>query len=448
MAIGSGPRIWRLPERARRVIWQAAGYEPSPEQLACHLDPHRLKLAAGGERAGKSKFSALEMLCWLMASDGLFWIVGPDYELARPEMLHLADAAGRCDLIAKDGLSLPRQGACVLRTKLGAEIATKTAQDVKKLAGRAPTGILMVEAAQQDFESYLRCRGRVAETRGPLALSGTFEGSLGWYADLWRAWQSANTDGGRSFSLPTWSNRAIFPGGRDDPEIRALEATYPADVFMERFGATPCPPATIVFKEFSHVLHVKATPESGEYQTCPLQVWVDPGWQGAYAALFVALVHGEVWVIDEVYGAGLTAQEVIARAQGKPFWPRVKGGVIDIAGRQHQGMESHVEIWRRLARLNLQSNPVGIADGILRHRTFLKDPGSGQPRLFHDPQCKGTIAEYGRYRYPDVKENRPEREDPIDANNHAMKALAYGLVANFGFVAPPSLPQVKVTYRR
>ena len=118
---------------------------------------------------------------------------------------------------------------------------TKSARDPARLAGEAPDGILGCEAAQLPYDVFLRLRGRVAERRGWLWLSGTFEGSRGWYADHFSAWQAVNADGAASFSIPTWSNRALFPGGRADAEIEALEATYPAAVFRERFGGVPLP---------------------------------------------------------------------------------------------------------------------------------------------------------------------------------------------------------------
>jgi hypothetical protein len=442
-------QIWRLPERARRIIWRAAGYEPSAEQLAAHLDPHRLRQVAGGERGGKSYWTAMEMLAWLCATDGPVWIIGPTYELARPEFLHLVPAAQQCDLLEPGSLSMPRSGPCSFRTRLGAQVVTKSGQDPETLAGIAPAGVAMVEAAQQGYEVFLRLRGRVAETRGPLVMSGTFETSLGWYPEVWQRWQGDNTDGGKSFSLPTWSNLAVFPGGRDDPEIRALEATYPPDVFMERFGAVPCPPATLVFKEFSHIQHVKACygPQLWDHADS-VQCWIDPGWAGAYAVEAVALQHGQVFNFDEIYAQGRTAQDIIGEITQREWWPKVSRLVIDVAGGQHQGMESHIEIWQRLTGKPVVAQPVPIPDGIQRHRTFLRDPASGESRLYHDPRCKGIIREYGQYKYAEYKEGRPERELPIDADNHGLKAIAYGLVANFGFVAPPRLQRVSLRVSR
>ena len=193
-----------------------------------------------------------------------------------------------------------------------------------RASGReAPDAILGCEAAQLPHEVYLRLRGRLAERRGWLWLSGTFEGSRGWYADHFTAWQAVNADGAASFSIPTWSNRALFPGGRADAEIEALEATYPAAVFRERFGGVPCPPATLVFPEFEPAQHV-ATVDPAAVQTVELAI--DPGYAGAYAVLAVTESAGVVRVIDEVYHRRVVAAEIIAECRRRWWWPRVSGG--------------------------------------------------------------------------------------------------------------------------
>lgn len=421
-------------------MWSHTGYVPTAAQQPVHDSAARIRLVAGGERGGKSRLGAEQVAAWLALHPpevpGLYWIVGPDYEQARPEMRHLIPAIEKLGILDQKALSMPAMGPCRLITTRGHLVITRTASDVRTLAGEAPDGILMAEAAQQPYEAFLRLRGRVAEKRAPLLLIGTFEHGATWFSDLWQAWQAPNNDGGASFSVPTWSNLAIYPGGREDPEIKALEATYPADVFQERFGAVPCPPATLVFKEFSHATHVKRCKFN---PALPVQLWIDPGYAGAYAVVVVQFGEQEprdVFQIDEVYWTQRTAQEVILECKRREWWESVHHAVIDVAGRQHQGMESHTELWRRLAGIAVSSQAVGIPDGILRHRTFLKDPASGKARLYHDPRCVGTIAEYGKYKYHDIKEHRPIRELPIDADCHALKAIAYGLVANFGFVAP------------
>lgn len=444
--------LWRLGDGYWRRLWQQRGVLPTESERLVIPDAIRAQLIAGGERGGKSWTSGNKLLGWSWCHwPRLFWIVGPDYEQARAEFDAWLEGAVLTQLVIPESVSTPRMGPWRAETIWGAEVRTRSSTKEATLAGRAPDAIVMAEAAQQSYLAFLRCRGRVAEKRGPLLLSGTFEGGKNWYSDLYESWQAPNVDGGRSYSLPSWGNTFVYPGGREDPEIKALERTYPADVFQERFGAIPCPPATLVFKEFSHVDHVVSCPFDPDL---PVQLWIDPGYAGAYAVVVVQFSQDktprEVYQIDEVYWTQRTVQEVILECKQREWWPKVHHCVIDVAGRQHPGMESHAEAWHRLAGLPVSANPVGIPDGILRHRTFLRHPGSRPPRsrLFHDPRCTGTIAEYGKYKYHEIKENRPVRELPIDADNHAMKAIAYGLVANFGFVAPPQLQPMRVTWRK
>lgn len=419
--MGNTP-IWKLPIEAKRELWKAAGYTPSKEQLEAHRDDHRLKLVAGGERAGKSMFTAHEVATWLiMGKPGdLLWLVGPSYDLSRPEMEHLIAGYTANGLIDAETIQTPAQGAWRMKTKTGVSVETKSSSDAIKLAGVAPIGIAMVEAAQQEYETFIRCRGRISQKRGPLLLSGTFEGSRGYYAQMFRDWQTGvNVEGGKSFSMPTWSNLHDFPGGREDPEIKALEATMPHDLFLERLGALPCSPTNLVLREFDPLIHAsKPCPFD---KSMPVQIWVDPGYGGAYSVCPMQIYGNVVRQIDEVYERGLKVHKVIDECAKRPWWENVHYGICDIAGNQHHADDSQIEIWAQYGKIRLYSQYVPIHAGITRHQTFLFDPASGQPLLFHDPRCVNTIREYGAYVYPKAHEGRNEAELPIDANNHCVR---------------------------
>lgn len=365
----------------------------------------------------------------------LTYVVGPKYEAAHKEMDYLFDFFRRIGATQAALFSRPRQGKIALRTFDGATIETLSSEDGAKAitgTGESPDFIAMVEAGKQSYDIYLACVARVARSRGTLLLSGTIEETNRWYPELYSRWQVANTDDARSFCLPTWTNAVSYPGGRDDPAIKHLEAIYTPDKFQERFGAIPCPPATLVFREFSFADHVKPAPFwTGERADEPVELAIDPGYVGGYAVLAIQWQGDTVWVIDEVYLQHAVAEEVIAECKARQWWGQVRGGVIDIAGRQHQGLPSHVEIWQNQAQVYLRSNYVRIADGIARHRTFLRNPLTGKPRLFLDPRAKQTCAEYGRYKYREVVEGRPTSEEPID-DVHAIKAIGYWLYDHFG----------------
>lgn len=430
---------WGDYHRFRRRVFGEVGYEPNEGQELFHRDTSRVRLVAGGERAGKSYSTAMDAVARIgyVASQGTYWILGPDYAQPRIEFEYIVGAFQKLG-VEPDSISMPvsktnpwvarYEGLCILETK--------TTNDIKKIASVALDGAIMAEAAQQEYEVFLKARGRIAERRGWLVLSGTFESSLGWYAKAWERWQGANNEQARSFSLPTWGNLAVYPGGREDAEIKALEATYPSDLFMERFGAIPMKPQTVVLREFNHGDHVK---EWVKYERGkPASIWVDPGYfPGFYAVAVVQYHEGEdgreqVWIVDEIYEQEKTGQEVIAICKSREWWVDVKDGVMDRAGRQHHAHESQHSVWLQEGGVYLRSNYISVLDGIDRHRTFLKDPGSGRARLLHAPHLKNTFEEYGNYRRPADAEGRAVQEIPIDRNNHLMKAIAYGLYDRYG----------------
>ena len=370
----------------------------------------------------------------------LYWLVGPDYDLCRPEFEYILDA---CRLIgAVASVRRPGSNRGELITRTGARIVTRSAREPERLAGEAPDGILGCEAAQLPPSVFLRLRGRIAERRGWLWLSGTFEGSRGWYAEKFRAWQLAERADARAFSIPTWENRAIYPSGREDPEIADLEATFPPDLFMERFGGVPCPPSTLVFREFDPRVHVSADARASG---SPVELAIDPGYAGAYAVLAIEQRGANVAVIDEVYLRRRVAGDVIAICRQRPWWPRVRGGVIDVAGRQHHAAPSQIEVWASLAGVRLRSHRVPLRSGIDRLRTFLRDPASGNPRLTVAPACLNLAEEFGLYRYHEASDREPISEIPIDRDNHAVKALIYWLFDRFGAIERP--PRRSIPFR-
>ncbi len=445
-----GLALWRIKPGSKEGLWKTAGWEPYAKQRAIHDAAVRVKLVSGGERAGKSEWTAMEMLPWAAVLDeGLLWIIGPDYEQARQEFRYLLAGLDKCGLLDRaHGISMPKVGSWQMWTRLGTEILTKTGRDPTTLASRAPDGIAIVEAAQCEEETYTRARGRVAEKRSPLVMSGTFERGRRWYAEKWRLWQGANLEGARSFSIASWDNIAIYPGGRNDPEILALEAALPKDVFQERHGATPVASSLRVMRDFDPELHVSFDAEFDANKV--VQLWVDPGYAHPYAILAIQRVAGldgaNVNHVDEIWERGLGAKQMIALARKRVWWPNVRALVLDVAGKQHPSAESQEEIWMAETGLRAVMQYIPIADGILRHRTYLLRDGGGEearPKLLHHPRNAGTIWEYDHYLYSKRGDHRAATELPVDRDNDSMKALAYGIIANFGHATQTRVPDRK-----
>jgi len=432
-----------MPNKAQQeYLFSQIKYTPTKEQWNVHLDEHRIRLVAGGERSGKSFSSAMDLVSHMFEGE-LYWLVAQDYLRTSAEFHYIQEALEKLKIRYT---STKKVDPGEIITETGCRVVTKSASDPRKLAMEAPNGILACEGSQLDYETFLRLRGRVAEKRGWLLLSGTFESSLGWYVDLYQLGQTENDQDLRSFSIPTWTNTVIFPGGRSDPEILALEAQFSEQWFNERFGGIPTPPKGLVFSEFRTNIH---TGISKEFQFDPagiVYLFVDPGYATAYSVLAAQKVDSETLrIIDEIYERNLVTSDIITIAKKRPWWNRVLGGACDVAGKQHQAMPAPIEVWLKEAGVPLRSKKVRIEDGIERVKTALKiNPITNKTGLLINTKCKGLISEMGGCQNPitgatAVYQWRQDRDGntigqvPEDKNNHSCKALAYGMIDLLGY---------------
>ena len=486
----SGPEIAERPSLIRRlVLWEAANrqlerwnapgidpFVPQPEHWPPLLSDSRFGLIAGGEGGGKSRVGAQDTFARTQPNR-LYWLVAKQYDLTEREfeyLYHLYSAVGALKDArgpTKEGWTIELQGVFE-----GAQVRARTVDDARKIAGHSPSGIMACEAAQLTEEAALklvsRVNRRVAGELGWLWFTGTFEGAYDWYHAWHEQWQA---DGalGESFSMPSWANRVMYPEGRHDPAIQELESAMPRNRFMERHAGVPVPPATLVHQEFHPKVHVGRVPfqparSSGDTKVrWPVELWMDPGHQ-VYAVYAVQRDGDEVRVIDEIYATppDSVAERVIGECRMRPWWKNVTGGVIDVAGTKRAGSESQTEIWHKKGQVALRASYWRIQDGIDRLSTFLEDPARrlaweqehpGQEPLWHDRQlwarlkidkrCQQLVREFRMYRYPEAREGHKLRQVPVDADNHGIKALAYGLLMNFGPAGKPRRRARPIVFR-
>ena len=434
-------------------VFEIVEFEPTEEQIKILNSDKRFILVAGGEQAGKSMVASKFLLQKFLEdeSPGLYWLVAADYERTRAEFEYLTQDFAKLGIL-REVTKRVDPGRIVLAD--GTRIETKSAKDPRTLAMRAPNGIVGCEASQLDLETFYRMRGRCAPKAGWLFLGGTFESSLGWYPQTFTAWESGVGDE-QSFSLPSYTNFHLYPGGRDDPEIKRLEAVSSDDFFMERIEGRPVPPRGLVFNEFRASIHAQ---EVDYVPNEPVHIWIDPGYAGGYALEAVQIIDDVVRVFDEIYEIGLVTEEIIEIAQAKPWWQDVQYGVIDIAGTQHPAMPAPTEVWLSKTGLYLASQKVPINDGTERLKSFLKvDPISGYSRLSINSTCRGILSEFGAVPNPFDGQTRAYRwkvdrdgaivgNTPEDKYNHGIKALIYGLVYHFGYSYAGDRQKIRVKH--
>ena len=424
--------------RQKRVVFEAAGYEPHVLQEEAHRARKRVVAVFGAERSGKSRWAGMEALAWVPWSKEIA-VAGQEYERCQKEFGYLVEGLRGLGGLAR--VSMPARGQWQCWAKGGCHVRTVSLNDGPEEltgTGEAFDVVILAEAGLVRYEAFHAARGRVAERRGVVLMVGTLWDNFGWYADFYRAFEGPNVYGGVGFSFPAWANLAIYPGGEDDPEIEELRKSLPTDEFSRRVAAMLVPSPARIFPEFRHDLHVGSY---GFGEGRPVTLWIDPGYYpSAYCVLAVQFWPGEwpeVRVIDEVYEHHRVHADVMEICRSRKWWGNVKDAVIDFAGRQHQAEKSAEEVWGELTGIWPRSEQVGKLDGITRHRTFLRDPGTGEARIGFDLRCTESIKEYGSFkrktdRRGNVVSDLPDAVDK--STGHAMDAIAYGLVDRYGYV--------------
>ena len=436
---------------ATKFVFEKVGYKPTEAQEPIVYSDKRFVLVAGGEQAGKSLVASKFLLSKWTETKGpaLFWLVAADYERSRAEVMYLVDDFATLGILKK---ASKRVDPGRIELADGTVIETKSAKDPRTLAMRAPDGIIGCEASQLDLETFYRLRGRCAPKKAWMFLGGTFEGSLGWYPQLFLAWQHG-TDVEKAYSLPSYTNIHFYPGGEDDPEIKRLEKDSSDDFFKERIMGIPSPPRGLVFHEFRadyHVREVEYIPNE------PVHLWIDPGYAGGYAVEVVQIIDDQICVVDEIYEKSLITEEIVDMAMDKPWWKDVRFGVIDVAGYQHQAMSAPAEVWLDKAGLYMASQKVKINDGTERLKSMLKvDPKHHRPKLVVNPKCKGLLSEFWAapnpfdgqtrvYKWKTDRDGNIVGNQPEDKYNHGIKALIYGLIDRFGYSHIENMDRIKV----
>jgi hypothetical protein len=433
-------------------LYKKVGFDPTEEQKVILDSDRRFILVAGGEQAGKSMIASKFLLKKAFETEGagLYWLVAADYERTRAEFEYLVSDFAQLGILKKTS---KRVDPGRIELADGTVIETKSAKDPRTLAMKAPNGIIGCEASQLDLESFYRLRGRCAPRKAWLFLAGTFESSLGWYPQMFQSWKYGVNDE-QSYSLPSWTNKHLYPKGKEDPEILRLKESSSDDFFMERIEGIPSPPRGVVFPEFRPDIHVSDKIEYVPDE--PVHVWIDPGYAGAYAVCAIQIINDQVRVFDEVYEQNLITEEIINIVQNKPWYKDLRYGVIDIAGYQHQAMSAPAEVWLDSTGLYLDSEKIQINDGTERLKSTLKLTGKGEPKLIISPVCKGLLSEFGAtanpfdgqtkvYQWKVDRDGNIVGNQPQDKYNHGIKALIYGLINHFGysFVAGKSTIRVK-----
>lgn len=454
------------------AIFKEMGYKPSRGQMAFHKETTDC-LVSGGWRAGKSMLLAAEAVPHTIVPSPrpfLIALIGPTYKEPRSEFDYIVEFLSvllpKRDFDPSRHVSRPKDGACELtipamkvKNEDGsvsevyrATVRTYTAAEAESIRSFNAEGVILCEAGGFSQEAFFNIFGRVLSTGGFVIGSGTLEFSQKWYYGIIKNGRLDDPPNGiKSFTLPSWFNRTVFPGGRDDEKILRLERILPRDLFDVRVGAEPIRLVGIAVGEASRDC---IDSESTQYnRSYPVELAIDPGYAGGYAVLAIQFYEGKIRIIDEVYARLLATPDIIAIVKNRPWFEGVNlgnAGVIDRAAKQHTAAhgDSVLEVWADVGEINLDLTDavIPVEDGLDQLRIHLN---SG--RVLINPKCRGLLGEWDLGAFPEGFETyepwhykaNPDGnlvgDKALTGADHASTAFIYYLVHRFGYITPEAV---------
>jgi hypothetical protein len=438
----------------KAAAFNKVGYTPNRAQRPLHLSHARHKIAAMGRRTGKSTSGGHELYIEAVKTRMLkahlesigkrreFWIVGPEYTDSEKEFRTVYNALKSRDApFDKPGTYYDAHSGDMQISMYDGRfmIIGKSAMHPERLVGEGLDGVIMAEAAKIKEGIWTKfVRPMLADTRGWSQHNSTPEGK-NWFYELWMKGQSGIEEDYDSWRLPSWYNQFIFPLGRHDPEILAMERDLATETFNQEIAALFTEFAGRVFKDFDDEIHVKDLYYDPQW---PLYACCDYGFTNPFVWLLLQVdIWGNVYVLEELYEPGLTIDEAGVEIQTRGLCPRgVRGFYPDPASpgdtralekllhvKAQGGTGGELEIRLRLIRAMLKERNKHLPEG---HPDRL-------PRLLINRKCTSTIRDMNDYRYPKTAQeaeasdkNAPEK--PLKKNDHAPEALGRFMVGYFG----------------
>lgn len=421
--------------------FEQTGYIPHPGQRLVHYDATRHRVLSNGRRWGKSMFGGkeIEAMSWIKNYIGQpmrGWIIGPEYTDAEKEfrVIYNSFKALGVDQISSKFLNNVENGSMHITTNWGFDLQCRSARHPDSLVGEGLDFVLLAEAgrhSRRTFTEYVR--PALSDKRGISMMSGVPEEASDYNLLYWgfKRGQNPNQSQWKSWQLPSWTNTAVFPGGRTDPEILEAEEDLTSDEFDRQYGGQFVLRHGRVMKEWEDEKHV------GKYEynpRWPLYAAVDFGYTNDWVWLLIQedpFTHN-VYVIKEQRFRQRDTSEIAENTlKYEPLLEKIVAIYVD------PGDPGGASALRRILKKPTRNNTGGELNGAggrldlirsalkTRPESLPEDHPERRPGLVVDESCTQLIWEMREgYRWPENRsDTKNNSEIPQDVDNHGPEAL-------------------------
>ena len=416
----------------KEKYFKAIGYAPESPQWDVHRSNKRWRINVQGRRSGKSYSAAREAEAALFVPETRGWIVAPTYDLAGKIGREVHQMLG-INLGFIQSKRMVSGQMFYAKCKNGSELWLKSADRPDSLLGEGLDFIVGDEVAVWSkiiFEQYLR---PTLSDRLGWFLGNTTPRGFNWIYDLYQRGQSNDFPEWDSWQHPSSSSR-YFRDSLSELKRELTKETYEQEI-LARF--TSFAGKVFPFDRNTHVKKIEFNPAWETFCSIdfgyrmPAVIWAQVG-----------KVEGghEIHIIDEIiHETDIRTEELADKILAKGY--PVQKYFCDPAG---EGVQSSsglgdVTIFRRkeISPISYKTDKISRAlpSGIDLVRSYLEN-AEGKSRLFISDICKGIIVDFENYRYPEKKEERRLRDEPLKDgyHDHGMDAVRYFFINRFPIV--------------
>ncbi len=137
----------------------------------------------------------------------------------------------------------------------------------------------------------------------------------------------------------------------------------------------------------------------------------------------------EVYLVDEFYETGCSADKLAARIKSKPYeW--IAHDPAGKQARQEAEGKSMIKLLRTRQVNNLRTRHYPLLGGIRLVSSYFQND-LGEVRFYIDARCVNTIRELSSYSWKVTPEGKANKEAPQEHDDHACDAIRYFYINKF-----------------
>lgn len=390
-------------------------YVPHKFQAEFHKSDARFRTLIAGRRGGKTLAGTIEALWYADKNPkSRGWIVAPTYVMLRDVNIPMV-----LEYLPDHAVENWNRSEKRIELINGAEIVFRSAEDPDKLRGIGLNWVWLDEASFMKKEVWDVLYPTLTDTKGVGWVTTTPQGYDWVHKTFFVPAQEDHPD------YEVWRYKTLDSPYVDPEMVEKARKEMSAQMFRQEYEAEFEHFTGLVYPDFSekeHVIHPKSLDRDDLWF-----VGIDVGYTNPTAAILICEdIKNRVYIVDEVYEAGMTVPEIARRIKQMVGDRNVEAYVIDSSSKgksQAAAAFSDLSVADQFIEngIPVTMGTKDVIGGINRVTQKIKNG-----ELFVYENCENVIREFENYSWPRTKDDMSNKDErPTKAFDHAMDAVRY-----------------------